>query len=381
MRGIWGLLLIIVSSAHCAAEPALLRFSQSPGWSGVLDCNQQGLILGEHEVAEPAIGLSLQPLLRRGDVDLPLPIPESFTHIEVSRVSENGLVIGFATRPIGHPQGNQQACVWYSQTGQVQLLDTPDGYRGSSAFDIDAAGLTASGYVVGRDPPRLSPCIWQRSGALWRCMLLAAPQAYNPLLTSAHVVISDDGQRIAASLVVESGGGDLPPFINHLFTWERADEGAWNRRLLTDRAVHLANINNRGVVAGRVTVDGQRKAFVYHPQCGPRVLSPLPGDASCEATDVNNQDTVVGWSDPPRGPAGGPRAFVWRDDQLSQLPLPPEAKYSTAKTITDDHRVGGSLHWEDKDAEVGQEYAFVLQLDAARPAPAAATAIPPPETK
>ncbi len=101
------------------------------------------------------------------------------------------------------------------------------------------------------------------------------------------------------------------------------------------------------------------------------MLSPLPGDASCEATDVNNQGTVVGWSDAPRGPTGGTRAFVWRDDQLSLLPLPPEARFSSAKTITDDGRVGGSLYWQDRDAATGQDDAFVLQLNAPPPTPLA----------
>ncbi len=251
--------------ARCAANETLVRFSHSPGWSVVLDCNQQGLVLGEHEVADPEIGLSLNPYLRRGDEDLSLPIPESFTHIEVARLSETGLVVGFATRPIGHPEGNQQACIWDSQNARVELLEIPDGFRGSSAFDIDADGSTVCGYVVGRDPPRLTPCVWQRSATDWRCALLSAPQAYNPLLTSGHVVISDDGQRIAASLVVESGGGDLPVFINHLFVWERADDGTWKRRLLVEQAVHLANINNQGVIAGRVTVPRTKAGICVSP--------------------------------------------------------------------------------------------------------------------
>jgi probable HAF family extracellular repeat protein len=242
------------------------------------------------------------------------------------------------------------------------LLDLPDGFRGSCAFDIDAHGTTACGYLVGRDPPRLLPCIWQRSAQSWQCSQLAALQAYNPLLTSAHVVISDDGRRVAASLAVESIDAPLPRYMSHLFAWERAADGVWKRRRLAEQAVHLANINNHGLAVGRVTDQGRRRAFVYEPTRGPLVLAPLPGDVSCQATDVNNQGIVVGWSDDPAGPEGGRQAFLWQNGEQSLLPLPPEVLYSSADTITDDGRVGGWLYWQPTAAAAGRNYAYILRL-------------------
>ena len=187
-------------------------------------------------------------------------------------------------------------------------------------------------------------------------------QAYNPFLTSGHVVISDDGRRVAASLVVASIEAPLPQYRNYLFVWERSQDGSWPRRQLAEQAVHLANINNQGLVAGRVTVRGARRAFLYDPDRGPLVLPPLPGDVSCEATDVNNRGTVVGWSDDPAGPVGGTQAFFWQDGQQSMLPLPPEAVYSSANAITDDGRVGGWLYWQETTEPAGRNYAFILRL-------------------
>ena len=41
------------------------------------------------------------------------------------------------------------------------------------------------------------------------------------------------------------------------------------------------------------------------------MLELLPGDENSSALDVNNRGSVVGFSDDPRGPTGGPQAFIW----------------------------------------------------------------------
>ena len=169
MIGYNTLLALAWLTAAPTEEAPLSRFSNSPGLSRVIDLNQQGTILGEREVIEAGMTLSVNGYLRRGQRDCDLPIPEGFTHFEVARLSETGSVVGFATRPLGHPQGNQRACVWDSERDRVELLDLPDSFRGSCAFDIDADATTVCGYLVGRDPPRMLPCIWQRSGQGWPC--------------------------------------------------------------------------------------------------------------------------------------------------------------------------------------------------------------------
>ncbi len=356
-----GLIVLAVCAAPEENLP-LVRFVEPPGISRVLDLSQQGLMLMEREIVEPTSALSPVPMLRKDDLQQSLSIPKSFTHREVYRLSENGWAVGFATRPMGHPQGNQQACIWEFSSGRVVLLELPDGFRGSCAFDIDASASTVSGYLTGRDPPRLLPCLWQRDEEQWKCVLLSAPEPFNPLLTSAHTVISDDGNYAAASLAVEIVEAPIPQYLNHLFTWKRSDDGSWERRKLAERAVHLANINDQGMAVGRITVRGKRQAYLFIPDEGEQILTPLPGDSSCQATDVNNHGTVVGWSDDPPGPEGGTQAFLWRDGQQVPLPLPREAIFSSALTITDDEQVGGWLYWQDSSEDPGQNCSFLLQL-------------------
>ena len=339
-----------------------MRFVDSPGHHTVRDLNQQGLILEEREVVEPSLVSTLTPFLRRQDRSQPLPIPDGFTHREVYRLSDKGMAVGFASRPMGHPRGSQRACVWDEASGGVERLGLPSSYRGSCAFDIDAQGTTISGFLTGRDPPRLLPCVWRLESSVWHCTPLPVLQPFNPLLSSGHVVLSDDGRQVAASLVVESINDALPHYVNHLFVWQEMADGSWSRRRVAEQAVHVANINDAGIVVGRTTEQGHRRAFVYDPQRGPMTLPPLAGDVNCQATDVNNRGTVVGWSDDPPGPEGGTQAFLWRNGQLSLLPLPSEAVYSSVETITDDERVGGWLFWQASAEDAGQNFAFVLSL-------------------
>ncbi len=356
------LLAFTLTASAPAETDSLVRFTHSPGYHTVRDLNSPGLILEEREVVEPSGVSTLTPFLRQQDRSRPLPIPEDFTHREVYRLSDSGMAVGFASRPMGHPQGSQRACVWDAASGRVELLELPDSYRGSCAFDINAQGTTISGFLTGRDPPRLLPCVWRREPTVWRCTPLSVLQPFNPLLSSGHVVLSDNGQQVAASLVVESIGDDLPYYVNHLFVWQKQANDSWSRRRVAKQAVHVANINNAGLVVGRTTERGHRRAFVYDPQRGAITLPPLAGDVNCQATDVNNRGTVIGWSDDPPGPEGGTQAFLWRNGQQSLLPLPPEAVYSSVETITDEERVGGWLFWQTSSDDAGRNFAFVLSL-------------------
>ncbi len=361
---LWPLPLLVgcCATALSASEPAtkLEMFTNSPGFCEVTGLNRAGWVLGRREMAGPGT-LTLTPFLRKDGRDESIPIPDDFTNVEVLGLSDSGHLVGFATRPLGHPQGNQRAVVWDANSASSVLLPLADGYRGSCAFDISQDGCHAVGFLLGRDPARLKPCRWDRADETWSCAELESPYEYNPLLSSAQVAISDDGRWLAASLVTELNAAGQRRY--GLFTWQRQADESWQRRQRTDRAVHLGDINNQGLVVGRVLERGQRRAFVAAVD-EPEQLLPLPeGRVSSYATDVNQHGQVVGVAEDPPGPEGVMSAFLWQSGRLQPLGLPADVEMSTANTITDEGRVGGLLQRASDDPESARIEAYVLQIE------------------
>jgi len=130
-----------------ASAPRLLTFRASAGITEVTSVNRHGAVVGRRE-REDVGGFSTVSFVRpsAGPVD-DAEVPESFTHIELGRISDAGWIAGYATRPLGDPVRSQHALVLHAQTGQRELLPVPDGYRGSCAFDLSADGRRVSGFV------------------------------------------------------------------------------------------------------------------------------------------------------------------------------------------------------------------------------------------
>ena len=328
----------------------------------VVHLNERGDRLEQVEAldADSLLSLSARIHTHEGE-ELPVPIPEMFTNIDVFRLSNAGQVVGTATRPVGDPRGNQSGIVHDRRKKTTELLPHPESYRGSSAFDISADGNRVSGFVVGRDPPRVQPCVWQRGQDGWECMILETDLQHNPFLVGGRVAISDDGQRVVASIAVQVAETSRRSFLTQ---WQEGEDGQWSRRMLSKHAVHVADVNNQGMVAGRITRRGRRMGYVFHPDSGPHEFGPLPGDHNAEATAVNNRGVVVGISDDPPGPDGGTEAIVWDKDQIQRLAFPFEVVFSSAKTIQDDGTIGGWLiRISDDDPEQAETGAFVLEAD------------------
>jgi hypothetical protein len=359
-------LTVMAIALWLAPRPAgaveLTTLNNSPGVSEVLSVNRQGTILGRREIAD-AGALSMELYLREGNVDRAVPIPEGFTHVEAQVITDRSQVVGFATRPLGTPGGLQRGLVWTIAQDRPELLPIPDGFGGSCAFDAAQDGRSVCGYVLGSGPPRMIPCVWQRpeDGSEWSCQLLSVLDTYNPLLVSAHVMISDDGQLVVAPLVTAVLPSGQRTY--GLFVWQRQPAGDWQRRQVADRAVYLGDINDAGLVAGRVSEAGKRRAVIVDPTHGLTIL-PLPaGRDTAYATDVNRWGQVVGVSEDRPGPEGTMSAFVWHGGQLAALPFPIAVEASTANTITDDGRVGGLLVRETSADEPSPVESFVLRID------------------
>jgi hypothetical protein len=336
-----GVFLVGAFSLPSLTATELMTFRNSPAISEVISLNDRGMILGRRELMLEAGLLSMESYLRVDGRDGPVPVPDEFTHVEPRVITPSGHVVGFATRPADDPRGNQRAWVWAVTEAVPELLPLPRGFRGSCGLGATRDARRVIGYVLGSDPPRLQPCVWQREESGWSCELLPVIEAYNPLLASAHVKISDQGEVVAASLVTGRSPDGILEY--DLFRWQRQPSGEWRRQIVYDQAVHLGDVNDRGMIVGRVLYEGRKRPFVYDPVMGPQLLDLPPGRASGEATDVNRHGQVVGVCEDPPGPEGTTSAFLWYQGQWADLPFGVEVAASTANVITDEGRVGGLL--------------------------------------
>ena len=335
------------------AEPPLITLiDNSVGISQVMDLNSHGQIIGKKEIQIGPLGLSQVPYFYDAMRETRVEILDGYTNIEPEALSDSGHVVGYVSRSIGHPQGSLQAFLWKSSTKRIIGLGTLPGHRSSHALDITQNGNLIVGYSTGADPEQMVPCMWEKNNAGWACTPLQTIFRYNPVLLASRVVVSNDGQQIAACIAVKVIDKKLPLLQSALCVWRRLADKNWERLLVRNGSYRLAGINNHGMLAGSCVTHGHRRGFVYDSANGFQLLELLEGDESGQALDLNNKGTVVGYSDDPFGPIGGPQAFVWSNGQMSALRFPVPVLYSSAQTINDHSQIGGYLETEEKSSNI-----------------------------
>jgi len=345
----------------CAEERPITLIDNSVGISQVVGLNSHGQIVGKKEIQAEPLGLRQIPYFHSDNVEVRLEVLDKYTNIEPEALSDSGHVVGYVSRPIGHPDGSQQAFVWDSTTHRTTGLGMLPGDRGSHALDINSDGSIIVGYSTGANPARMVPCVWEKIDHGWGCALLQTIHQYNPTLLASRVVVSDDGRQIAACITVGIVEGEIPLFHNALYVWQRLDEGNWERRHVRDGSYRLAGINNHGMLAGSCVVKAHRRAFVFDPADGFQLLELLEGDESGQALALNNEGTVVGYSDDPYGPVGGPQAFAWSRGEMSAIQFPVPTLYSSAQAINDRGQIGGFLETKpEAEYESGSLVSFIL---------------------
>ncbi len=334
---------------------ALDIFDNSQTFSQALAINSTGQIIGFREVAEEAGAiLSQEPFFMDGQRATRVPLLDGYTNTEVCALSDNGLVVGYASRPIGHPHGSLTGFVWDSKTGVMTRLPAAGKDRSCHAQSINAAGDRITGYTAGSEPSRMLPCVWSWSPfeKKWQVETLETIEDYNPYLMSSSVLISPDGQRIAACITVAV----LPNnnYDSSLFQW-RLEEGEWKRQLISDDQMHLRSMNDAGQIAGVITRDSVRLPCAVDPSGKVTLIDLLPGDVSGEARGINSMGTIVGFSDDPPGVEGGPLAFVWKHGTTSELALPVGTTASAAFGINERGQVAGLLDVSVADVETNSK--------------------------
>ncbi|MCA9133840.1 MAG: hypothetical protein KDA45_11825 [Planctomycetales bacterium] len=316
-------------------------FDNSPTISQAIAINASGQLLGEREVADAA-GTIFSPefFFVDGQQSVTIPRLEGFSHIEMQALSDSGVAVGYASRRLRHPEGSLIGVVWDSGTNQLSRLPPLPGDVSSHGQDISSDGQLVTGYSTG--PGRLRPCLWQwrAESKDWVPQTLPVLLEYNPFLMSAGVLISPNGQRIAACITVEELPNNL--FDSSLYMWEmQGDE--WLLKPLSDEQMHLKDLNDAGEMACALTVQNLRQPCHIDSRGKLTRIALFPGDVSGEARGIDAEGTVVGFSDAPHGPEGGPRAFVWRNGQTESLALPASSVFSAAMSINDRGQIAGML--------------------------------------
>jgi len=313
----------IIKLQHGDYDIELIRNSES--LSQAVAINARGSVIGTREVSDDSgVTLSLKSFYCGMDECKDMPMPEGFTNVEAVAISDNDVVVGFASRTIGHEGGSLRAVVWKPQSGTIELLPPADGDEACHAQSITADGTMIAGYTTG--PNRLRPAVWSRDEASqdWIVVVLDTLMDYNPYLMSSTLQISPDGTRIVGCCTERILPGDI--IDSSLFGW-REKQGQWERTLLNKEQMYIRDLNIHGAMVGSLLGPEGRLPCFVSPEGEIRLLGLLQGDVAGEARGINERSLIVGWSDQPHGPEGGPKACTWEADgtvaklDLSEIPF------------------------------------------------------------
>lgn len=219
------------------------------------------------------------------------------------------------------------ALVW--RDGVPQELPVPPGTRLATTSAIDDSGRVA-GHVRGSDP--------QTGAAFARAVVWTATGLVDmpPLAGGRTLEVNDvhaAGFAVGTS-IVEVNGESVP----HAVRWTSA--GVEDLGLLPGGDLSAANgVNASGVVVGHGTTRTLtnrlvRRAFVWRPGQGMKMLPPLPGGDASEALGISDGGWIAGNS---VDAAGQRQAVVWAPDGTARfVGVANRGTYSRALAIADD---------------------------------------------
>jgi uncharacterized membrane protein len=273
-----------------------------------------------------------RPFYARGKVVTYLPLLEGYTATFPAALSDDGLVVGRASKPAppaGRVDLRNQAFLWDARTG-IRGLGALEDDSASFACGVSRDGRRISGFSVGDN--RVRACIWERDGEGWRGTAL--PHAAR--LGSNTVAISGNGKSIAAV------DGVFPCL------WTEDAPGRWTREVIADAGSFAPRgVNDSGTVVGLHFADnGRTHAVIWTRRGGCKQLEVPEGYVRSEANAVNNDGVVVGMVDGPNGSEIGPDAFVYEEGRLRLIDEGGPA-FTAATAINDHGQVAGVLEKEE----------------------------------
>lgn len=350
----------IVLLKHGDYEIEVIRNSET--LSQAMAINAKGSIIGLREVAEESNSILSSLSYFCGDaLCVDMPIPDEFTNVEAVALSDNDLVVGFASRVVGHADGSLRAVVWNPHTGKIDLLPRVAGDETCHAQSISASGTRITGYSTG--PGRLRPVLWSWNPTeqTWGIAVLETEMEYNPYLMSSTLQISPDGSKIAGCCTEQILPGDI--IDSSLYIWTETD-GTWTRKHLNAEQLYIEEMNDQGEMAGSLRgLEGRLPCFVS-TQGEVRRLELLSGHTTGEARGINQNSQIVGWCDQPHPTEGGTRPCAWnREGKVSQIELS-DIPFAMVNGINDAGRIAGmmTITMSDEDHNSSQTEEAKLDL-------------------
>ncbi len=320
----------------------LRKITNSKTFSQVSAINSKLEVIGTREVTEGPFQFT-KNFFQSGEDEVEIRTHDDFTNLEAFAISDSGLVVGYVSRTFQREEGSVRAFVWDRRTKNMTLLDPLPSDTACHAQDISSDGNLITGYSVGSLPPRTRPCLWEWSqeNMRWRVQELSTIIPNNPYLQVSQVIVSPDGKRIAACITEEQISDII--FNSSLFVWERRNGLEWERRKISDEQPKLKDMNNSGIMVGRVLLSGIKRAC-YIEQTGKlEIMELLPDNTSSEANGITSTGVIVGMCDNESRKTGGPTAFIFRDGVVAPLVLPDNTVNSTALGINQDEAICGYM--------------------------------------
>lgn len=323
--------------------------------------NSKGSIIGTREVIGEDVSILAQKSFYFGEFGhKDMPIPETFTNVEATGISDTDLVVGYATRPVGHPKGNLDAVAWDPKTGEITVLPRADGDTACQAQSISSDGTMITGYSTG--PARMRPILWtqESNSGQWKVTVLPTIYENNPYLMSSQLRVTPDGSCIAGCCTEAF----LPNNVidSSLYMWTKDDKGEWQRERMSEKQLYVKGFNNKRQVVGIIReLTGKTFPTFLNEKGEETRLSLLSGDETGEARAINESGVIVGFSDDPHGPEGGPEACRWSiDGKVTSVKIGP-SPYGTIHGINDAGQMAGMATTVELVKQTGVENGVAME--------------------
>lgn len=281
-----------------------------------------------------------------------LPMLDGFTNIEALHLSNNALVVGFASRQLGHPDGSLAGILWDPLKAKLSKLGPIKGDNAAIAHSISADGKRITGYSTGANPAKLRPCIWTQNKDQWTATALPTIEQFNPFLMTGSAVISPDGKLIAAA--VTEAISSVGVHDSSVFVWQEID-GQWERKLVCKEPLRIHSLNSLGECVGELTLPAGRMPYKVDMDGNLTALPLLEGDTSGEAWGINEQGVVVGISDNLTAADGGPRPVRWVNNKVERIKLPEGSEFGGSYAVNNSGGIAGMTDFPLPDGETKDE--------------------------